>query len=453
MPEIDASFPQKMECLFQPKRYKVFWGGRGAGRSWNIARGLLLMGAGMLPDFRRPPVRVLCVRELQNSLSESVHQVLEDQISLLGLDAYYKVQRDYIVGIGPALGTVFSFEGIKNNTNRIKSYEGVDIVWAEEAVKITRGSWGVLIPTIRKEDSEIWMSFNPELETDYTYTRFVKQADPTNSVVVHMTWKDNPWFPQVLQEEMQRDKERDPDYYLNVWEGQCVQQLEGAVYAKELRRAAEEGRICDVPWEREWPVSTFWDLGKRHATCIWFAQRVAMQYRILNYYENTAFDIGDYIKHLQRLEYRYDFHYLPHDAKAKRMGMKLTIEEQMRIHFPNSIRIVPKLSVEDGINAAKMIFPNCWFDEDNTHDGLHALRHYRYRVVDNNIGNDKGLSAKPVDDWSADGADAYRYLAVGFHMGRREQTTITTAVMDRYQAATREMARAGSRFNPLGWMR
>src|SRR5215469_8078005 len=101
MPEIDASFPQKMECLFQPKRYKVFWGGRGAGRSWNIARGLLLMGAGMLPDFRKPPVRVLCVRELQNSLSESVHQVLEDQISLLGLDAYYKVQRDYIVGIGP----------------------------------------------------------------------------------------------------------------------------------------------------------------------------------------------------------------------------------------------------------------------------------------------------------------------------------------------------------------
>src|ERR1700683_1098564 len=234
---VSAQFPEPLRCLFEPRRYKILWGGRGAGRSWGIARALLLIGT-------ERPIRVLCARELQNSISDSVHKLLSDQIDALGLASFYEIQKQGIYGSN---GTAFSFEGIKNNTTKIKSYEGVDYCWVEEAVKVSRASWGILIPTIRKVGSEIWLSFNPELDTDYTYKRFVLEGDPTNSFVVKMTWRDNPWFEQTaLFDEMKRDRERDYDYYLNVWEGHCVQMLEGAVYAKELRRATEDRRICTV---------------------------------------------------------------------------------------------------------------------------------------------------------------------------------------------------------------
>lgn len=438
--DVNASFPQPLECLFRPKRYKVLWGGRGAGRSWGVARALLLIGT-------ERPIRVLCARELQNSISESVHKVLSDQITALGLTAFYQVQVAKIMGVN---GTTFSFEGIKNNVNKIKSYEGIDYCWVEEANKVSRNSWGILIPTIRKDDSEIWITFNPELATDYTYKEYVKGADPTRSYVIHMTWKDNPWFPQALREEMERDRERDYDRYLNVWEGQCLQILEGAIYAKELRKAQEEGRICTVSWDRQWPVNTFWDLGRADQTAIWFAQRVAMQYRVLGYYANSMEDITHYLAECQRRGYVYDTMYLPHDAKAKRLGSKMSIEELVK-QAGYKVSIVPKLSLPDGINASRLIFPNCWFDEDGCADGLDALRHYRYNVVDGQLSNE------PIHDWASDGADAFRYMAVALRAPRPK-----SQVEEKLKAAAEAMlgrrrerfegqrASAGSR---LGWMR
>src|SRR3954468_15893834 len=152
MTSITAQFVDKFEPLFQPWRYKVFWGGRAAGRSWGFARALLIIGAG-------EKKRVLCARELQNSITESVHRVLSDQIELLGLgdregNPGYVIQRDRI--FHRASGTEFFFEGIKNNTTKIKSYEAVDICWVEEANKVSQTSWDILIPTIRRTGSEIW---------------------------------------------------------------------------------------------------------------------------------------------------------------------------------------------------------------------------------------------------------------------------------------------------------
>ena len=258
---VEAKFSAPLQCLFVPKRYKVLYGGRGAGRSWGIARALLLIGA-------QRTIRVLCVRELQKSIEDSVHQVLSDQIEILGLGDQYTIEKAKIYH--NVNGTMFSFEGIKNNVNAIKSYEGITHCWAEEANKISRDSWSKLIPTIRTEGSEIWISFNPELDTDYTYKRFVldealKAIDGLNrfaepitcpifesetAFVVKMSWRDNPWFPNVLQVEMDGDKERDYDHYLNIWEGATVQHLEGAVYAKQLRLMRQENRFTQVPYER-----------------------------------------------------------------------------------------------------------------------------------------------------------------------------------------------------------
>ena len=446
---IDAEFPAPLQCLFEPKRYKVLWGGRGAGRSWGVSRALLIKGT-------TKPVRVLCARELQNSIAESVHKVLSDQITALGLDSFYEVQVNRILGRN---GTSFSFEGIKNNINKIKSYEGIDVCWVEEANKVSRNSWGVLIPTIRKEDSEIWMTFNPELETDYTYKRFVLEADPALMHVVKMTWKDNPFFPDVLKDELERDKRLDYDHYLNIWEGHCVQVLEGAIYAKELRRAQEENRICSVPYDREWPVDTFWDLGRADATSIWFAQRVAMQYRILDYFSGTGEgDIAHYLHEIQQKGYLIGTVWLPHDAKAKRLGTKRSIEEQVR-QAGYRVRIVPKLSLVDGINAARAIFPNCWFDEGRCGDGIQSLRHYRYRIVDGQYSNE------PVHDWASDGADAFRYLALSLADRATNDRAVTVmerlrgitaaVIKERGDEAIEEFAgRPGrARFGGSGWMR
>lgn len=418
VPVIDAEFPAPLQCLFEPKRYKILWGGRGAGRSWGVSRALLIKGTDK-------PLRVLCARELQNSISESVHKVLSDQITALGLDSFYEVQAQRILGRN---GTSFAFEGIKNNINKIKSYEGIDVCWVEEANKVSRNSWGVLIPTIRKEESEIWMTFNPELETDYTYVRFVKDADPASMNVVKMTWRDNPFFPEVLREEMLRDKEYDYDHYLNIWEGHCIAVLEGAVYAKEIRKATEEGRICSVPYDHESPVDLFWDLGRADATAIWFAQRVAMQYRILDYLSGTGEgDVSEYLKLVQEKGYVIGTMWLPHDARAKRLGTKRTIQEQIQ-QAGYRTRIVPNISRTDGINAARLIFPNCWFDETRCFDGLQSLRHYHYKVWDGQYSNE------PVHDWASDGADAFRYLALGLR--ERSDNSRTIGVMDRLRALT-----------------
>src|SRR5258708_18969379 len=165
--EVNAEFPGHLQILFRPKRRKVLYGGRGAGRSWGCARALLLMG-------QMRTIRVLCCRELQNSITESVHRVLSDHIESMGLGAFYEIQVAKIIGKN---GTTFSFEGIKNNHTKIKSYEGIDYCWVEEADKVSKASWGILIPTIRKNGSEIWLTFNPELETDYTFQRFVKHPN------------------------------------------------------------------------------------------------------------------------------------------------------------------------------------------------------------------------------------------------------------------------------------
>lgn len=399
-PPVEAEFPKSLECLFVPKRHKVLYGGRGAGRSWGCARALLILGASK-------PIRVLCAREFQNSIADSVHKLLADQVSMLKLEHIYEIQASRIIsrpGMVPGGTTSFAFEGIRNNATRIKSYEGIDYCWVEEGNKVSRMSWEVLLPTVRKESSEIWITFNPELESDYTYQRFVlKPSD--DSIVCKMTWRENPWFPEVLRKEMEDLKKRDYDAYLNVWEGFTRQVLEGAVFAKELQRAQLDDRICRVAWDRETPVDTFWDLGRRDMTAIWFAQRVSMQFRILEYFEDSAEDIQYYLRQLQAREYTYGTHFLPHDAKNKLLGQTRSIEQLVRAVY-SSVRVVTRIPHKvNAINAARIIFPNCWFDERKCADGLSRLRHYRYRVVDGQ------LSEEPLHDDNSNGADAFMTLA------------------------------------------
>ena len=397
-----AEFPEKLRFLFEPVRYKVLYGGRGGAKSWGVARALLIQAAST-------PLRILCAREFQNSIVESVHHLLHAQIEATGLQSFYEIQSSLIRG---ANGSEFVFAGLRNNVTKIKSFEGVDRVWIEEAQTVSKSSWEVLIPTIRKEGSEIWVTFNPELETDETYRRFVTHP-PASAKVVKINWNDNPWFPETLKREKDELKARDPDIYLNVWEGNCRVTLDGAIYAKELRLAQEEGRIRTVPYDAAKAVHTFFDLGWADNTSIWFAQAVSGELRLIDYYSNHQMPIQHYIGVLQNKGYLYGIDWLPHDAKAKEQGSGRSIEEIM-ITAGRSVRIVPKLSVSDGINAARTIFNRCYFDEQKCAEGLQSLRHYRYDVDPDT----KQFSDRPLHDWSSHAADAFRYFAVAIEEDR-----------------------------------
>lgn len=397
----NIEFPEKMKCLFQPKRYKVFYGGRGGAKSWGVARALLILGA-------QKPMRFLCAREFMNSIDDSSHALLSDQVHALGLDGFYEVQARAIIGRN---GTEFSYRGLRHNIQSLKSFENADICWVEEAVTVSKTSWDVLIPTIRAPGSEIWITYNPELESDETHQRFVVRSSD-DTVAVKMGWRDNPWFPEVLRKEKDKLKERDYDAYLHVWEGNCRQTLDGAIYAKELRAVTEEGRVTDVPYDRTKPVSTFWDLGHSDHTAIWFVQKVGFEYRAVDYYQNTQHALDHYLQAIQRKNYVYDTDWLPHDGEAKTLGTGRSIQEMM-VAAGRKVRIVPKLSLSDGINAARLMFPNVWFDKTKTADGLQCLRHYQWKV-DKHTGQ---YSREPLHNEASHGADAFRYFAVAFKDG------------------------------------
>jgi phage terminase large subunit len=392
-----AEFPLKLECLFKPSRYKVLYGGRGGAKSWGVARALLILAA-------KSTLRILCAREFQTSIKDSVHKLLSDQIEALGLDTFYDITQTSIRGKN---GSEFSFVGLKNNVANVKSYEGVDICWVEEAQTTSRMSWNVLIPTIRKEKSEIWITFNPELESDETYQRFVLNP-PADCIVTKVNWSDNPWFPETLKLEKDALKFRDPQAYNVVWEGLCRQTVDGAIFAKEMQMAELDGRITKVNYDPTKPVHAIFDLGWSDATAIWFLQFIGMETRLIRYLEGNQQTMSSYLAKMQTFGYMYDTLWLPHDAENKTLaGNGRSIEEIVRAAGYKT-KIIPKTPILDSINAARTIFVNCWFDRDNCHEGLQCLRHYRYDVDPDT----KQFSKTPLHDQYSHGADAFRYIGL-----------------------------------------
>lgn len=398
-----ADIPEAFAGLLKPYRYKCFHGGRGSAKSWTFATCLILRAAGQ-------PMRILCTRETMSSIRESVHQLLSDRIHALGM------ADQFIIGTASIRhdnGSEFIFAGLRHNVSQIRSLEGIDVAWVEEAANISHSSWEVLIPTIRKDGSEIWISFNPVLETDATYERFVKHPQ-ANSLVRHVSFKDNKWFPAELAREAAELKARDPDAFQHIYLGWCRATLDGAIYANEIRAAQEENRICSVPYDPTKPVSIYFDLGWADQTAIWFAQHIAGEVRLIDFLQDAQRTFSYYMQELQAKNYVYERMWLPPDAKSKELGTGRSIEEMARAAGWR-VHIVPGLTVADGINATRTLFPRMWFDRERCADGVQALRHYRYKV-DPDTGQ---FSRNPLHDAASNGSDALRYVAVAMQGARQ----------------------------------
>jgi phage terminase large subunit len=394
---MNAEFPAKLRFLFSPKRYKVARGGRGSGKSWGFARALLVLGA-------KSKLRIICSREVQKSIKDSVHKLLEDQIGALGLTSFYDIFTTEIRGKN---GTEFLFAGLSDQTiDSIKSFEGADICWVEEAQTVSERSWKILTPTIRKPGSEIWVTFNPDLDDDPTYDRFVTHP-PDDCVSVEMNYMDNPWFNETLEKERAGDERRyTKDEYENVWLGKCKAAVTGAIFANEIRDAIEAGRVCNVPYDPRLKVHVVLDLGWNDKMAVILAQRHLSEVRIPEYLEFDHVTLDWLSAELRNRHYNWGRMFLPHDGAH---GDYKTGQSAMQImrNLRWDVAQTPNQPVETGIKQARMLFPRVYFDK--TKAALLVSRLKRYK---RNVPTTTDEPSAPVHDINSHGADDFRYLSL-----------------------------------------
>ena len=396
MTDLVVDIPDKLTFLFAPSRYKVAHGGRGSGKSWSFAKALILQSYSS-------PLRVLCTREVQKSIKESVKRLLDDQINALGLGHFFDSTETEIRGKN---GSLFVFAGLANHTvESIKSYEGIDRVWIEEAQTVSKKSLDILVPTIRKEGSEIWISFNPELDTDEVWKRFVENKPP-NCYTAEVNYSDNPWFPSTLEQERTHCFNTNREDYSWIWEGKCKAAVDGAIYANEITQAIADNRVTNVPYNAELKVHTIWDLGWNDSMTIIMAQRHGSALYVIDYIEDSHKTLDQYVQMLKERRYNWGTDYIPHDGRHKDFKYGKSAEEMLQA-MGRTVTITPMMDVESGIKVSRQSFSRIYFDKHKTERLVNCLKRYR-----RSINNQTLEPGAPLHDSYSHGADAFRYMCI-----------------------------------------
>ena len=424
--KLHVRVPSCYKELDNPYRYKILYGGRGAARSWTVAGKLLIRGM-------QRKLLILCTRELQKSIQGSVFRLLTNQIARMGLEEHYPPSMRTGKEIRGKNGTEFVFWGTRYNTDEIRSLEGVDIVWIEEAHNLSEASWDVITPTIRREGSEIWSTFNTRFKHDTLYQEFVVKEPPEDSLVIQSDITDNPYATTVLWKQYHDQRERDYEKWLHVWKGELKALAEGAVFGKSITEVKKTGRRLYIGVEKSSEVHTFNDVGKNDPCAWWFVQHAGGQMRIIDYYHARFEDIDHYVKVLKAMEYNYGEHKMPHDADHERLGMTRTIKEQFEDGGIRPVEIVPRISDKEiAIQLGRDMMSKCWFHHhvdtrpeeecegyirwlpegwrtraQRMEQGWEMLCHYRYKYNDET--GEFGL--KPHHDIASNAADAFMQLA------------------------------------------
>jgi phage terminase large subunit len=403
----EIRLPPKIVDVFEGEaRYRGAYGGRGSGKTRSFA--LMTAVAGYRHGMSGLSGQILCAREHLNSLDESSLEEIKAAIkSVPWLLSYYEIGEKFVRSKDGRINYVFA--GLRRNLDSIKSKARIIIAWVDEAEGVSDAAWQKLIPTVREDNSEIWVTWNPETKHSATHRRF-RVNPPQDSKICEINWQDNPYFPKVLDKERKEDLKLRPDDYGHIWDGDMKVHADGAYYAVEMREAKAEGRITNVPYDRAVGVVTAWDLGVGDSTSIWFAQFVGAEVRLIDYYESSGVGLDHYVALLNSKGYVYESHVLPHDVRVRELGSGKSRLETLGALGVRPITIAPQLMVDDGIQSVRSMIPRCWFDAEKCERGVDAIRQYR-RDYD-----DKGMTwrGRPLHDWTSHCADALRYLAVGY---------------------------------------
>ena len=410
------------EPLLYPARYKGAWGGRGSGKSH-------FFGEKLVDDaLCEKGLRAVCIREVQKSLKQSSKKLIEDKIQSLKLGEAngFRVFKEVIQTPGDG---IILFQGMQDHTaESIKSLEGFDRAWVEEAQTLSEISLKLLRPTIRAAGSEIWFSWNPRRKTD-AVDRLLRQGDiPTDAVVVNANWSHNPWFPAVLEQERIDCLNKQPDDYDHVWDGGYLTVTDGAYFAKHLALAKKEGRIGRVAADPLMTIRIFVDIGgtgaKADAFTMWPAQFIGKEIRVLNYYEAQGQPLESHLAWLRENGYTPDKAQicLPHDGKTNDRVYDVSYESALG-QAGYEVTVIPnqgKGAAKARIEEARRLFPSIWFDKEKCAGGLDALGWYHEKKDEvRNIG------LGPEHDWASHGADAFGLMCVA-----HEAPTETAVIID-----------------------
>lgn len=406
--------------FLQPSRYKAAYGGRGSGKSHFFAE--LLVERCLMKR-----TRAVCIREVQLSLKESVRQLIIDKIRDLGVQDSFEVLE---AEIRAPHGGLIIFRGMQSyNAETIKSLEGYDIAFIEEAQTLSATSLRMLRPTIRAPGSEIWAAWNPRHDTDAIDDFFRGSQPPSNAIIARVNWSENPFFPEELRQEMLDDRLRDAEMAAHVWDGGYEIVSEGAYYALLLAQAEQDGRIGDFPYDPALPVLTAWDLGVDDYTAIWFLQEKANVVTAIDFYEAS----GEGAEELVRMglpelapakerepgwdagdrPYRYGRHYFPHDVKVREWGAGRSRIATLQGLGLTSINVGLAVNPAERVNAVRKVLPFVRFNKATTNVGLKHLRGYS-RKWNKSMETYSG----PLHDEHSHAADAFGEFAINCHLSR-----------------------------------
>jgi phage terminase large subunit len=393
------------EPLLAPARYKGLYGGRGSGKSHFF--GELLVET---CQAERGTLAV-CIREAQRTLAQSSKRLIESKIASLGVGSQFKLFNDKIETPGDGL---IIFRGMQDHTSEsIKSLEGFGIAWIDEAQNLSARSLSLLRPTIRAERSELWASWNPRRRSD-AIDDFLRTRQPPGAIVVNANWRDNPWFPSVLEQERKLDLSLYPDRYQHIWEGDYIRAFEGAYFAQMLSAARSQGRIGKVSADPLLPIGAFHDIGGSggvaDAYTIWIVQWVGQEIRILDYYEQVGQVLAFHVNWMRERGFEKAINYLPHDGVNENNITGKKYEDHWRdagFNVEPPVKNQGKGAAMMRIEAIRRLGPQMWWNESTTEPGRDAIGFYHERKDDiRNVG------LGPEHDWSSHAADALGLMAI-----------------------------------------
>lgn len=410
--EIQIALPPKLREVFRESAdVRGAFGGRGSGKTRSFAT-MAVVRAALWASMDRRGI-ILCGRQYMNSLADSsLEEIKAAILAQPALAAVFEVGEKYV---RTADGRVsFVFVGLDRSIDSIKSKSRILLCWVDEAEPVTEQAWATLIPTLREEDSELWVTWNPRRKGSATDKRFRASADPRYRVA-ELNWRDNPRFPAVLERQRLRDKAERPDTYDHIWEGAYATVVEGAYYAAALTQAKADGRIGCVAEDPLMTLRLFCDIGgtgaRADAFALWVAQFVGREIRVLDYYEAVGQPLAAHLAWCRQRGYTPDRAqwWLPHDGATHDKVIDVSYESALR-DAGYQVTVVPNQgrgAAAARIEAARRLFPSMWFHAKRTEAGRDALGWYHERRDD-----ERGIGLGPEHDWASHSADAFGLLAI-----------------------------------------
>lgn len=430
MTTVRVEIPEKLIPLFSGEAdVRAADGGRGSTKTRTFAK--MSAVRALMWDAAGRSGQILCARQFMNSLADSSLEEVKAAIrSEPWLLAAFEIGEKYVK---TKSGRVYyTFTGLDRNIASVKSKARILLCWVDEAEPVTDEAWTTLIPTLREEDSELWVTWNSKRKNAPVEKRF-KNIDDPRVKYVRVNWRDNPWFPEILERARQRDMRDRPEQYDHIWEGDFVTVVEGAYYAASLTKARADGRIGKVAADPLMTIRAIWDIGgtgaKADACAIWIVQFVGREVRFLNYYEAVGQPLATHVSWLRDNGYAKALCVLPHDGATNDRVHDVSYESALR-DAGFEVQVIAnqgKGAAMKRVEAARRLFPSMWFNEATTEGGIDAIGWYHEKKDE-----DRGIGLGPEHDWSSHGADAFGLAAVAYELpedGRVEPTFRKRAVV------------------------